>query len=89
MMIIFEEKCRFAYRWKVSRIDYLILIGKNGCQMQEDVLFCKESGNADSTCNELVVMSPFLSVRVIADFNMADKKKQDIHAKIYLRRKKR
>lgn len=106
-------------------------------RMQEDILFCKERGNANSTFNELVVMSPFLSESVIADFNLtdralsdckrtlvtrrselgklkasdvdnftiyalkdeiidgeeeisdelADKKKQDIHAKIYLRRK--
>ena len=112
-------------------------IGKNAYQMQDDILFCKERGNANSTFNELVVMSPFLSESVIADFNLADralseckrtlitrrselgklkssdvnhfniyalkdeiidgedeisdeqtdKKKQDIHAKIYLRRK--
>ena len=112
-------------------------IGKNAYQMQDDILFCKEKGNANSTFNELVVMSPFLSESVIADFNLtdralsdckrtlitrrselgklkasdvdnftiyalkdeiidgedeisdelADKKKQDIHAKIYLRRK--
>ena len=112
-------------------------IGKNAYRMQEDILFCKERGNANSTFNELVVMSPFLSESVIADFNLtdralsdckrtlvtrrselgklkasdvdnftiyalkdeiidgeeeisdelADKKKQDIHAKIYLRRK--
>lgn len=112
-------------------------IGKNAYHMQEDILFCKERGNANSTFNELVVMSPFLSESVIADFNLtdralsdckrtlvtrrselgklkasdvdnftiyalkdeiidgeeeisdelADKKKQDIHAKIYLRRK--
>ena len=113
------------------------LDGKNAYRMQEDILFCKERGNANSTFNELVVMSPFLSESVIADFNLtdralsdckrtlitrrselgklkasdvdnftiyalkdeiidgedeisdelADKKKQDIHAKIYLRRK--
>lgn len=112
-------------------------IGRNAYRMQEDILFCKERGNADSTFNELVVMSPFLSESVISDFNLADralseckrtlitrrselgklkssdvdnfniyvlkdeiidgeneisdelvdKKKQDIHAKIYLRRK--
>lgn len=112
-------------------------IGKNAYRMQDDILFCKERGNANSTFNELVVMSPFLSESVIADFNLkdralsdckrtlitrrselgklkasdvdnftiyvlkdeiidgedeisdelADKKKQDIHAKIYLRRK--
>ena len=112
-------------------------IGKNAYRMQEDILFCKEKGNANSSFNELVVMSPFLSESVIADFNLtdralsdckrtlitrrselgklktsdvdnftiyalkdeiidgedeisdelADKKKQDIHAKIYLRRK--
>ena len=112
-------------------------IGKNAYRMQEDILFCKEKGNANSTFNELVVMFPFLSESVIADFNLtdralsdckrtlitrrselgklkasdvdnftiyalkdeiidgedeisdelADKKKQDIHAKIYLRRK--
>jgi len=112
-------------------------IGRNAYRMQEDILFCKERGNADSTFNELVVMSPFLSESVIYDFNLedralseckrtlitrrselgklkasdvdnfniyvlkdeiidgeneisdelADKKKQDIHAKIYLRRK--
>lgn len=112
-------------------------IGKNAYRMQDDILFCKKKGNVNSTFNELVVMSPFLSESVIADFNlsdrglseckrmlitrrselgklkcsdvdnfsiyvlkdeiidgedeisddMADKKKQDIHAKIYLRKK--
>ncbi|WP_455503270.1 phospholipase D family protein [Blautia sp.] len=112
-------------------------IGKTAYQMKDDILFCKKRGDANSTFNELIVMSPFLSERVIADFNLsdralaecertlitrrselgklkvsdvdhfniyvlkdeiidgedeisdelADKKKQDIHAKIYLRRK--
>lgn len=112
-------------------------IGKNAYDMQADRLLCTEKGDAKSTFNELVVMSPFLSTGVIADFNLAyraltdcgrtlitrrselgklkpsdvdnftiyalkdeiidgedeisddlaDKKKQDIHAKIYLRRK--
>lgn len=105
---------------------------------QEEAFYLdKQIQNANSTFNELVVMSPFLSESVIADFNLtdralsdckrtlvtrrselgklkasdvdnftiyalkdeiidgeeeisdelADKKKQDIHAKIYLRRK--
>ena len=128
------------WRDKIFGEDFEVLplgIGKNAYRMQEDILFCKERGNANSTFNELVVMSPFLSESVIADFNLtdralsdckrtlvtrrselgklkasdvdnftiyalkdeiidgeeeisdelADKKKQDIHAKIYLRRK--
>ncbi|MCX4353029.1 MAG: phospholipase D family protein [Lachnospiraceae bacterium] len=112
-------------------------IGKNAYQMSEDVLFSTDRNSADSTFHELVVMSPFLSESVIADFNIAerglseskrtlitrrselsklkemdtdnftiyvlkdeivdgedaisdvmtDKMKQDIHAKIYIRRK--
>lgn len=112
-------------------------IGEKSYQMGNDKLFCTQKGNADSTFNELVVMSPFLSRSVIADFNLVDralsecsrtlitrrselgklrecdvnnftiytlkdeiidgedeisdestdKRKQDIHAKIYLRRK--
>ena len=105
--------------------------------MPEDILFCTEKGDTNSTFSELVVMSPFVSESVIADFNLLDrglsgcrrtlitrrselgklketdtnnfciyvlkdeivdgeeaisdelseKRKQDIHAKIYLRRK--
>ena len=112
-------------------------IGEKSYKIENDKLFCTQKGNADSTFNELVVMSPFLSRSVIADFNLADralsecsrtlitrrselgklrecdvnnftiytlkdeiidgedeisdesydKRKQDIHAKIYLRRK--
>ena len=112
-------------------------LGKNAYQMTEDVLFSTDRNSADSTFHELVVMSPFLSESVIADFNIAerglsdskrtlitrkselsklkemdtdnftiyvlkdeivdgedaisnemtDKMKQDIHAKIYIRRK--
>ena len=112
-------------------------IGKNAYQMSEDVLFSTDRNSADSTFHELVVMSPFLSESVIADYNIAesglseskrtlitrrselsklkemdtdnftiyvlkdeivdgedaisdvmtDKMKQDIHAKIYIRRK--
>lgn len=130
----------FSLDSKIFGEDFEVLplgIGKNAYRMQEDILFCKERGNANSTFNELVVMSTFLSESVIADFNLtdralsdckrtlvtrrselgklkasdvdnftiyalkdeiidgeeeisdelADKKKQDIHAKIYLRRK--
>nr|WP_288913830.1 phospholipase D family protein [uncultured Lachnoanaerobaculum sp.] len=112
-------------------------IGEKAYKIENDKLFCTQRGNADSTFNELVIMSPFLSGSVIADFNIADralsecsrtlitrrselgklrecdvnnftiytlkdeiidgedeisdessdKRKQDIHAKIYLRRK--
>lgn len=112
-------------------------IGEKAYKIENDKLFCTQKGNADSTFNELIVMSPFLSGSVIADFNLADralsecsrtlitrrselgklrecdvnnftiytlkdeiidgedeisdesydKRKQDIHAKIYLRRK--
>ena len=40
-------------------------IGEKAYDMQKDTLFCKEKG----TLNELIVMSPFLSKEVIADFN--------------------
>ena len=112
-------------------------IGEKAYKIENDKLFCTQKGNADSTFNELIVMSPFLSRGVIADFNISDralsecsrtlitrrselgklrecdvnnftiytlkdeiidgedeisdestdKRKQDIHAKIYLRRK--
>lgn len=112
-------------------------IGEKAYKIENDKLFCTQKGDADSTFNELVIMSPFLSSGVIADFNLADralsecsrtlitrrselgklrecdvnnftiytlkdeiidgedeisdessdKRKQDIHAKIYLRRK--
>lgn len=112
-------------------------IGEKAYKIENDKLFCTQKGNADSTFNELIVMSPFLSGSVIADFNLSDralsecsrtlitrrselgklrecdvnnftiytlkdeiidgedeisdessdKRKQDIHAKIYLRRK--
>ena len=112
-------------------------IGEKAYKIENDKLFCTQKGNADSTFNELVIMSPFLSSGVIADFNLSeralsecsrtlitrrselgklrecdvnnftiytlkdeiidgedeisdesyDKRKQDIHAKIYLRRK--
>jgi len=112
-------------------------IGEKAYKIENDKLFCTQKGNADSTFNELVIMSPFLSRSVITDFNLSDralsecsrtlitrrselgklrecdvnnftiytlkdeiidgedeisdessdKRKQDIHAKIYLRRK--
>jgi hypothetical protein len=112
-------------------------IGEKAYKIENDKLFCTQRDNADSTFNELVIMSPFLSGSVIADFNLSDralsecsrtlitrrselgklrecdvnnftiytlkdeiidgedeisdessdKRKQDIHAKIYLRRK--
>lgn len=112
-------------------------IGENAYPMTDDVLMCTDKNSANSTFHELVVMSPFLSESVIADFNKSDrglsgckrtlitrrselsklknadvdnftiyalkdeiidgeneisdeteeKKKQDIHAKIYIRRK--
>ena len=112
-------------------------IGEKAYKIENDKLFCTQKGDADSTFNELVIMSPFLSGSVIADFNLSDralaecrrtlitrrselgklrecdvnnftiytlkdeiidgedeisdessnKRKQDIHAKIYLRRK--
>lgn len=112
-------------------------IGEKAYKIENDKLFCTQKGNADSTFNELVIMSPFLSGSVIADFNLSDralsecsrtlitrrselgklrecdvnnftiytlkdeiidgedeisdesydKRKQDIHTKIYLRRK--
>ena len=133
MFLFLLENKRFGENFEVLPLG----IGRNAYQMKDDILFCKEKGNANSTFNELVVMSPFLSESVIADFNLADralseckrtlitrrselgklktsdvdnftiyalkdeiidgedeisdeltdKKKQDIHAKIYLRRK--
>ena len=111
-------------------------MGENAYSMADDILFCTDN-SADSTFHELVVMSPFLSESVVADFNQVerglngckrtlitrrselsklknsdvdnfsiyalkdeiidgeneisdetdDKMKQDIHAKIYIRRK--
>lgn len=112
-------------------------IGANSYRMTGDALFGSEIGKADSTFDELVVMTPFLSQKIIAGLNgpwrcpsegkrtlitrrseleklkpsdvknfsvyvlkdeiidgesvisdeVAEKKMQDIHAKIYLRRK--
>lgn len=61
-------------------------IGKNAYRMQEDILFCKERGNANSTFNELVVMSPFLSESVIADFNLTDRALSDCKRTLVTRR---
>lgn len=61
-------------------------IGKNAYQMQDDILFCKEKGNANSTFNELVVMSPFLSESVIADFNLTDRALSDCKRTLITRR---
>ena len=61
-------------------------IGKNAYHMQEDILFCKERGNANSTFNELVVMSPFLSESVIADFNLTDRALSDCKRTLVTRR---
>ncbi|MCC8136681.1 MAG: phospholipase D family protein [Clostridiales bacterium] len=44
-------------------------IGKYGYDMSRDVLFCDEKYTADSTFNELVIMSPFLSGSIIESFN--------------------
>lgn len=55
--------------------DYEILplgIGENAYSMADDILFCKKD-SADSTFHELVVMSPFLSESVIADFNKMER----------------
>ena len=134
------ESVSFVLDSKVFGENFEVLplgIGRKAYPMKEDKLFCTERGNANATFNELVVMSPFLSESVIADFNreeralskckrtlitrrselvklkaagvdhfavyalkdeivdgedaisdeMADKKRQDIHAKLYLRRK--
>lgn len=48
-------------------------IGEKSYKIENDKLFCTQKGNADSTFNELVIMSPFLSGSVIADFNLADR----------------
>ena len=61
-------------------------IGKNAYQMEDDILFCKERGNANSTFNELVVMSPFLSESVIADFNLTDRALSDCKRTLVTRR---
>ena len=66
----------FSLDSKIFGEDFEVLplgIGKNAYRMQEGILFCKERGNANSTFNELVVMSPFLSESVIADFNLTDR----------------
>lgn len=54
-----ERSLKGAARAKLSRIASA-WYWKNAYRMQEDILFCKERGNANSTFNELVVMSPFL-----------------------------
>ena len=134
------SKVSFSLNSKEFEENFEILplgIGKCAYCMPEDILFCTEKGATNSTFSELVVMSPFVSESVIADFNILDrglsgcrrtlitrrselgklketdtnnfciyvlkdeivdgeeaisdelseKRKQDIHAKIYLRRK--
>ena len=134
------SKVSFSLNSKEFEENFEILplgIGKCAYCMPEDILFCTEKGDTNSTFSELVVMSPFVSESVIADFNILDrglsgcrrtlitrrselgklketdtnnfciyvlkdeivdgeeaisdelseKRKQDIHAKIYLRRK--
>ena len=134
------SKVSFSLNSKEFEDNFEILplgIGKCAYCMPEDILFCTEKGDTNSTFSELVVMSPFVSESVIADFNLLDrglsgcrrtlitrrselgklketdtnnfciyvlkdeivdgeeaisdelseKRKQDIHAKIYLRRK--
>lgn len=61
-------------------------IGKNTYQMSEDVLFCTDRNSADSTFHELVVMSPFLSESVIADFNIAERGLSDSKRTLITRR---
>ena len=134
------RKVSFSLNSKEFEENFEILplgIGKFAYRMPEDILFCTEKGDANATFSELVIMSPFVSKSVIADFNLLDrglsgcrrtlitrrselgklketdtnnfciyvlkdeivdgeeaisdelseKRKQDIHAKIYLRRK--
>ena len=134
------SKVSFSLNSKEFEDNFEILplgIGKYAYCMPEDILLCTEKGDTNSTFSELVVMSPFVSESVIADFNLLDrglsgcrrtlitrrselgklketdtnnfciyvlkdeivdgeeavsdelseKRKQDIHAKIYLRRK--
>lgn len=61
-------------------------IGKNAYQMSEDELFCTDRNSADSTFHELVVMSPFLSESVIADFNIAERGLSDSKRTLITRR---
>ena len=61
-------------------------IGKNAYQMSEDVLFSTDRNSADSTFHELVVMSPFLSESVIADFNIAERGLSDSKRTLITRR---
>lgn len=61
-------------------------IGKNEYQMSEDVLFSTDRNSADSTFHELVVMSPFLSESVIADFNIAERGLSDSKRTLITRR---
>lgn len=79
----------FSLDSKIFGEDFEVLplgIGKNAYRMQEDILFCKERGNANSTFNELVVMSPFLSESVIADFNLTDRALSDCKRTLVTRR---
>ena len=61
-------------------------LGKNAYQMSEDVLFSTDRNSADSTFHELVVMSPFLSESVIADFNIAERGLSDSKRTLITRR---
>ena len=61
-------------------------IGKTAYQMSEDVLFSTDRNSADSTFHELVVMSPFLSESVIADFNIAERGLSDSKRTLITRR---
>ena len=61
-------------------------IGEKAYKIENDKLFCTQKGNADSTFNELVIMSPFLSGSVIADFNLSDRALSECSRTIITRR---
>jgi len=61
-------------------------IGEKAYKIENDKLFCTQKGNADSTFNELIVMSPFLSRSVIADFNLADRALSECSRTLIIRR---
>lgn len=69
--------------------DFQILplgIGDKAYHMDQDVLFSRNKSSADYTFHELVVMSPFLTDRVIEEFNIKNRGLTDCRRTLITRR---
>lgn len=79
----------FSLESKVFDENFEILpmgIGKKSFDMSTDILFCEDKNRADSTFNELVIMSPFLTGSVIEGFNKTERGLTDCRRTLITRR---